>query len=126
MSFAGRLETRRAFTACIVVVSVLVMAAVGLAVSPAVAAAPGPHRCRQGDPPLYASARASCQFAGNIIEAYVNVCHESRNCRMAVRSPVTGTRYRITCHRTGHRYTGTVSCRGPANSGIWTRFSSDI
>jgi hypothetical protein len=108
-----------------VVVSI-VIAAVSLAVSPAVAAASNPHWCKQGDPPLYASAGTSCALAGDIITSYVNGCHESRSCRMPVYAPSARRGYRITCDRTGRRYTGTVRCRASVGSGIWTQFSSVI
>jgi hypothetical protein len=90
------------------------------------AQASGAHWCRQGDPPIYASARTSCPFAGNIVTDYVNVCHETRHCHMRVASPVTHRRYRIICDRTGPRYTGSVRCAGARGTGIWTRFSSEI
>lgn len=90
------------------------------------AQASGSHWCRQGDPPILASARTSCPFAGNIINAYVNVCHERRFCSTRVYSPVTHKRYHITCRWTGSRTFGTVCCQGAPSTGIWTRFSSDI
>ena len=90
------------------------------------AGAPAAHWCKQGDPPLYASAGTMCGLAGNMITGYVSVCHESRSCQTRVYSPVSRSRYRITCDRIGTRYTGTVDCKGPANTGIWTRFSALI
>jgi hypothetical protein len=90
------------------------------------AQASGSHWCRHGDPPILASARTSCPLAGNIINAYVNVCNESRVCRARVYSPVTHRRYSITCRSTGSHIYGTVRCQGAASTGISTRFSSDI
>jgi hypothetical protein len=96
------------------------------------AAAPAGHWCRQGDPPLYASADTTCELAGSVITDYVNVCHESSNCQIrldsttGVDSTTAGSRYVITCTRSGGRYTGTVFCEGPSDTGIWTRFSDLI
>lgn len=88
------------------------------------AATPTAHWCREGDPRLYASADTTCGLAGNVITDYVNVCHELSGCRMRVASPTSRVRYLINCNRRGGRYTGTVHCRGPAGTGIWTRFSA--
>jgi phosphate-selective porin len=107
----------------------LISAVVIAAIAPApgaAAATPAAHWCRQGDPSLYASADTVCELAGNMITDYVNVCHERRNCRMRVDSPTSRMRYRITCNRRGGRYTGTVYCQGPGDTGIWTRFSALI
>ncbi len=90
------------------------------------AAAPAAYWCRQGDPPLYASADTTCALAGNVITDYVNVCHESSNCQIGVDSPSSHIRYAITCNRHGGRYTGTIFCEGLADTGIWTRFSDLI
>ena len=116
----------RNFVSTIMVVSGVALAAVGLTTPAAVASASGAHWCTQGDPPLYASARTSCPLAGNIITAYVNVCHKSRDCRMVVDSPIAQKRYAIACDRTGPSDAGTVSCRAPVGAGVWTRFSSNI
>lgn len=105
---------------CAVVTAAIVLAAgVG-----AGAATPAAHWCRQGDPPLYASADTVCGLAGKVTTDYVNVCHERRNCQIRVDSPASRMRYLIKCDRRGGRYTGTVYCQGPA--GIWTRFSALI
>jgi len=88
------------------------------------AATPAAHWCRQGDPPLYASADTTCGLAGNVVTEYVNVCRESDACQMQVEAPTAHARYQITCTRRGSRYAGTVYCTGPAGTGIWTRFSS--
>ena len=105
----------------------LIVAVAAAAIMPAATArASGAHWCRQGDPPIYASTRTSCRFAGNIVTDYVNVCRESRNCHVRVSSPVMHKRYWITCHRTGASYNRLVYCRGAPRTGIWTRFSADI
>ncbi len=107
----------------------LIGAVVIAALAPAAgagAATPTPHWCREGDPPLYVSAGTACELAGNVITDYVNVCHELRNCQIKVDSPASRMRYLITCNRRGSRYTGTVYCQGPADTGIWTRFSALI
>jgi len=61
-----------------------------------------------------------------MITEYVNVCRESRNCLMGVSSPTSRSRYPVTCHRTGGRYSGIVYCKAPAGTGIWARFSALI
>lgn len=43
-----------------------------------------------------------------------------------VDSSSSHTRYPIMCNGRGGRYTGTVYCQGPADTGIWTRFSALI
>lgn len=88
------------------------------------AATPAAHWCREGDPRLYASAYTTCGLAGNVITDYVNVCDERSSCQMRVDSPNSRVRYPITCNRRAGRYTGTVHCQGPADTGIWTRFSA--
>jgi hypothetical protein len=105
----------------------LISAVVIAAIAPATlvgAATPAAHWCRQGDPPLYASADTMCGLAGNVITDYVNVCHEMRNCQIRVDSPTSRMHYRITCSRRGSRNTGTVYCQGSGGTGIWTRFSA--
>jgi hypothetical protein len=107
----------------------LISAVVIAALAPAAgagAATPAAHWCRQGDPALYASADTMCGLAGNVITDYVNVCHELRNCQILVDSPTSRMRYLITCNRRGSRYTGTVYCQGPVDTGIWTRFPALI
>lgn len=106
----------------------LIISAVAIAAFAAAAGAgaatPAAHWCREGDPPLYASAGTACGLAGNVITSYVNVCHEVSSCQMQVDAPASRTRYLIRCNRSGSRYTGTVYCQGPADTGIWTRFSA--
>jgi hypothetical protein len=107
----------------------LISAVVIAAIAPAAgagAATPAAHWCRQGDPPLYASADTVCELAGNITTDYVNVCHELRNCQIRVASPTSRLLSLITCNRRGKRYAGTVYCQGPVDTGIWTRFAADI
>jgi hypothetical protein len=103
----------------------LMAVAVALA-APAMAGAAGSHSCREGDPPIEASARTSCPMAGAIVNAYANRRGPSSGGEWAgrVRSPVTGRRYWIACTRTGGRSSGTVRCRGEGRTGIWARFSS--
>jgi hypothetical protein len=86
----------------------------------------GTHWCRQGQPALLASAATTCQYAGKIIDAYVNVCHEARHCRVHLYMPNSRARYLITCDRTGTHRDGSVYCYGPAGNHIWTRFSAVI
>ncbi len=104
------------------VIAVVLIAVIAPAAG-AGAAAPAAHWCRQGDPRLYASADTTCALAGDVITDYVNVCHGSSNCQIRVGSPTPHIRYAITCNRHGGRYTGTIFCKGPADTGIWTRFS---
>lgn len=105
----------------------LLTTAVIVAIVPATAAhTPGAHWCRQGQPPLLASAATTCRYAGKIITAYVNICHEARDCRLHVYLPDSRVRYRITCHRTGTHRHGFVDCWGPVGKHIWTRFSAVI
>jgi hypothetical protein len=68
----------------------------------------------------------TCQYAGKIITAYVNVCREARDCRVHLYVPDSGVRYWITCHRTGTHRNGSVYCYGPVVKHIWTRFSAVI
>jgi hypothetical protein len=105
---------------------IIVVAAVSTIVPVSSALASGAHWCRQGDPPLYASAHTRCGLAGNIITDYVKVCPGSRRCRMTVQAPSSGKRYRIHCHRTGSGYIGTVYCEGQPGAGVWTRFPAEI
>jgi hypothetical protein len=105
----------------------LLTAAVAAAVVPAASArTPGAHWCRQGQPPLLASAATTCRSAGDIITAYVNVCHQARDCRLRTYLPDLRVRHRITCHRTGTHRQGFVYCHGPRGEHIWTRFSALI
>jgi hypothetical protein len=105
----------------------LVSGAVIAAIAPAASAhTPGAHWCRQGQPPLLASAATTCRDAGAIITAYVNRCHEAGHCRLHAYLPDRRARYRITCHRTGTHRRGFVYCWGPVGKHIWTRFSAVI
>lgn len=106
---------------------IVVAVAAAILVPAASAHASGPHWCRQGDPPIYASLQISCVFAGQIVTEYVDVCHESRDCHMRALSPATHVRYAIVCDRTGTAgYDGTVDCSATASSAVWTRFSANI
>lgn len=87
------------------------------AVAPAVAS--GKHWCRQGDPPILASANTSCSFAGNVYTTWVQ-----RGKRRVWRERVLAGSfhwYLITCRRTSHIswYDNTVTCTGPLD--IWFR-----
>jgi hypothetical protein len=96
-----------------------------LASGPSAQAAPGPHTCRDGDPPLQASATTSCRFAARIFTAYDRQLHDSW--RGPVRSPVTGRWYAITCWITAESdYPGWyyVRCEGPR--GIAVRFPTEV
>jgi len=104
-------------------ISVIVIAALAPAAG-AGAATPAAHWCREGDPPLYASAATTCGLAGSVITDYVDACHELRSCQIRVDSLTSRMPYLITCNRRGDRRTGTVYCRGPVDKGIWTRFSA--
>ena len=101
--------------AAVVVASLLAAAGAGAATPPA-------HWCRQGDPPVYASAATTCELAGTVVTDYVDVCHQSSSCRIRVDSPASSDRYTITCNRHGARYSGTVFCEGTPAAGIWVRF----
>ncbi len=111
---------KRLLTVAVAVAAIVPVAGAGAA-TPAAA-----HWCRQGDPPLYASADTTCGLGGNVVTGYVNVCHEQRSCQLRVDSPTSRARYLITCDRRGSRYTGTVDCRGAPDTGIWARFSALI
>ncbi len=105
---------------------IIVAAAASAVVPGSSALASGPHWCRQGDPPLYASERTGCGLAGKIVTDYVNVCRQSRRCQMTVQAPSSRSRYRISCLRTGSRHIGTVYCTGRAGTAVWARFSALI
>lgn len=105
----------------------LLTAAVVAAIAPSASAhTPGAHWCRQGDPPLRASAATTCRDAAKIIDAYVNICHEARHCRIQLTLAEPRVRYWITCRRTGSHRNGFVYCHGPARTHMWTRFSAVI
>ena len=84
------------------------------------------HWCRQGDPPIYASAQATCRLAGRTVTDYVNVCHESRVCRLVVIASTGRTRYRIACHRSGTIRDGTVHCASVPDTRIRLRFAAEV
>ena len=94
------------------------IAAVSLiAVAPA--AARGNHWCRQGDPPILASANTSCSFAGNVYSTWV----QQGTTRLWRKHVLAGSYdwYVITCRRTSYRRwsENTVTCTGPHD--IWFR-----
>jgi hypothetical protein len=94
------------------------LAALGLIIAAAPAAASGNHWCHQGDPAILASASTSCSFAGNAYSDWVNQ-GTKRYWQGRSYSPVTHRRYLVTCRRTSHRdwWTNTVTCTG--GNGIW-------
>jgi hypothetical protein len=108
-------------------ISLLAPAAVvaALLAAPSMAGAAGSHWCRQGDPPILASAGTSCALAGAIVDAYANARRPaSGEWAGRVRDPGTGERHRIGCTRRGSATSGTVRCRGERGSGIRARFSA--
>lgn len=108
-------------------IGAVVIAAFVPAAGVSAAASPVGHWCREGDPPLYASANTTCELAGNVITTYVSACQELSRCPIRVAaSPASRTHYSITCTRRGGRPTGTVYCQAPAGTGIWTRFSTPV
>ena len=92
------------------------LAAVAVAAAPASADA---HACGPGDPPLQASSRTSCQFAGTILNRVYRGALRGRTRTISVRSPVTHKRYRVRLVRRGNYVTGT------GRNGIWVRFYYD-
>jgi hypothetical protein len=104
----------------------MALAAGTLVVTAASARTSTAHWCRQGDPPIYASARTGCALAGRIVTDYVNTWQRSRWCEMQVYSAVIGVPYQIVCHRRRDEAIGTVECHGGSISGIRGRFSADI
>jgi hypothetical protein len=103
---------KRIITAAIAALSLI-------AVAPA--AAGGNHWCRQGDPPILASARTSCSFAGTAYTDWVQQ-GTKRYWRGYSTSPITHRRYLITCRRTSHRdwSSNTVTCTGINGIWFWT------
>jgi hypothetical protein len=74
-------------------------------------AASGNHVCRQGDPPITASAHTSCSMAGAMLNAYYNgntwsVGYGGYRAGW-VRSPVTKQYYMVNFKRSGYRVTAT-------------------
>ena len=96
--------------------------AVTLAAATVAVAAPAnasAHACGPGDPPLRASSRTSCQFAGTILDRMYRGALPGRTRTISVRSPVTHKRYRVRLVRRGNYVTGTE------RNGIWMRFYYD-
>lgn len=98
--------------------------ALGAAVFPAAAgaasASPGNRVCRQGDQPIMASARTSCSFAGEIINAYVNDHFGAKWTEARLYSPATHRAYRLQFRKTGSGFPYTVTATGP--NGIRANF----
>lgn len=107
-------------------IALIAVAAIAATAMSANAAPSSGHWCRHGDPPLQASKRTTCEFAGTITTRYVNSCHQARMCHLRLHDPSSGRRYRITCHRTGTVSSGSVHCHGPAGKDIWTRFTAAV
>ena len=84
------------------------------------AAASRNHWCRNGDPPVLASASTSCAFASNALSRYYQA-RGSHYLRARVYSPVTHKSYVLTYRRGGGRWSGDVTATGP--NGIWLRFN---
>lgn len=76
------------------------------------------HWCRGGDPPIHASRRTSCPFAGNVVTRVFNgpVLGQGRTRTISVHSPVTRRSYRLRLVRR----LDYVTANGP--NGIWLRF----
>lgn len=89
-------------------------------------AATAGHWCREGDPPIYASAQTSCRVAGIAVTDYVDHCHESRSCRVLVQGPGDRAGSRMVCRRTGTIHDGMVRCVGDPRCTVWARFSAEV
>jgi len=98
---------------------VLALALAGIVSPVATGRSAAGHWCRQGDPPVLASLRTSCRFAGRIVSVYAQAGAPKHMSRFA-RSPVTHKTYRIVCSRQGTL----VFCSNP-RYGIWIRFIWD-
>jgi hypothetical protein len=85
--------------------------------------ASGPHWCRQGDPPILASANTSCPFGGKIIDAWARA-DQRGYWAGRVYSPVTHRRYWIACSAHGYP-SPTMFCQSYGTN-IWARFSADL
>lgn len=68
----------------------------------------GARWCRYGDPPIRASSRTPCTFAGRILNRVYNgpPLRNGQRRTIHVRSPVTHRRYRIRLIRRGNYITG--------------------
>ena len=95
----------------------LALAVAGIISPVATARSAAGHWCKQGDPPIQASLRTSCPFAGRIVSVYARAGAPKYMTR-SVRSPVTHKSYRIVCSREGTR----VFCSN-RRYGIWLRFT---
>ncbi|MGZ6285273.1 MAG: hypothetical protein ACXWQ5_18505 [Ktedonobacterales bacterium] len=100
-------------------ISAAVVAFALMAAGPAPAS--GTHWCRQGDPQILASAKTSCQFAGNAVNRYYRSARGRHYFRAWVSSPVTHKSYLLTYRRGGDRFSGDVTATGVG--GIWLRFN---
>ena len=95
----------------------LALALAGIISPVAIARSAAGHWCKQGDPPIQASLRTSCPFAGRIVSVYARAGAPKHMTR-SVRSPVTHKSYRIVCARQGTR----LFCSN-RRYGIWLRFT---
>jgi hypothetical protein len=76
--------------------------------------------CREGDPPILASARTSCSLAGNYLDTWFHEeWWELESLEAKVYWPVTHRWYRIT----GTVHGRFVTATGPY--GIWFRFANE-
>lgn len=86
-------------------------------------AAKGDHWCRQGDPPIKASKRTSCPFAGNMVTGWANTGQQDY-VKLRVYSPTTKKKYPIECWIIAKG--AKIKCMGKPGTGIRAVFSSDI
>lgn len=98
------------------------VAALALATSAqAMNGSPAKHWCRMGDPPIQASTRTSCAFAGRALSDYYSKTDGWSWARLRVFSPTTHRSYTVTFVRTGGHM---VTVTGP--NGIWLRFGVEL
>ena len=92
-----------------------------LAVSAPAASAAGSHWCHQGDPPIQASARTSCGFAGNMVTKWVRIGRPHRLVGAYVYSPSTHRNYGVTfTWMDGH----VLAVVLPRSADAWTYFDA--
>ena len=82
-------------------------------------ASTGDHWCRQGDPPILASQRTSCSFAGDLVTSYFRGGAPTFATGWLT-SKVTHKRYFVTCKRSGVK----THCFGRPGTGISIRFET--
>jgi hypothetical protein len=97
-------------------------AALVAALAAATPASASTHWCRQGDPPIQASARTSCALAGAALNRWMNGRLDSRE-SARVYSPTTGRAYRLRYQQRPGEYSSLrITATGP--HGIWLRFTA--